>query len=209
MWWKKNTQSLSADDIVTRDQQALAGRKNYFAIGLSCFDQEQIDRLKAVVDEHARPAEVTQYGGNAVVKDQRSTVGYSLPHDAEYEWVYDIITAVFTAANQDMRYDIVPSMNDPIQLLRYDGSEKGFFRWHADTMPDDMTRKISVVVPLSDPGDYEGGSLQFDQGGAVREIVQEPGRPVVFPSWLTHQVTPVTAGKRYSLVAWIRGPNWR
>jgi len=187
----------------------MAGRKTYFAVGSACFDRDQITRLKAIVDEHARPAEVVQYGDVSLRKDQRSTVGYSLPRDAACDWVYEIIAGVFTAANADMRYDIVPDMNDPIQVLRYDASERGFFTWHSDTMPDDMTRKISVVVPLSDPGDYEGGQLQFNQGGALCEVPQVPGRPVVFPSWLIHQVTPVTAGRRYSLVAWVRGPNWR
>jgi len=212
MWLRKKAagaRTETDEEIIKREQQRTAGRKNYFAVGSPCFDQDQIDRLKAMVDEHAAPAEVGQYGDVGVVKDQRRTMGYSLPRDETHAWVYDIITGVFMAANREMQCDIVPSMNEPIQLLRYDASDQGFFRWHVDTFPDDMTRKMSVVVPLSDPADFEGGKLQFDQGGAIREVAQLPGMPVIFPSWLSHQVTPVTGGKRYSLVAWIRGPNWR
>jgi predicted 2-oxoglutarate/Fe(II)-dependent dioxygenase YbiX len=38
---------------------------------------------------------------------------------------------------------------------------------------------------------------------------QLAGVPIMFPSWMIHRVTPVKVGKRYSLVAWIREPNWR
>ena len=35
------------------------------------------------------------------------------------------------------------------------------------------------------------------------------GTIIVFPSFLEHQVTPVTKGTRYSLVQWYSGPDWR
>lgn len=209
MWWRKKPELQSRDEIVRRDQERTAGRKNYFAIGSACFDQEQIDRLKALADEFAEPSKIVLHGRVFEDKEQRSTLAYWLPRDAANDWVYEIITGIFTAANAEARYDIVPSVNDPIQILRYDATDKGVFVWHADTMPDDMTRKMSVVIPLSDPADYEGGELEFNQGGAACQVVQEPGKPIIFPSWLIHQVAPVTAGRRYSLVAWIRGPNWR
>jgi PKHD-type hydroxylase len=106
------------------------------------------------------------------------------------------------------QFDVVP-FHDTIQLARYDAEEQGFFRWHADTTSTDLTRKLTIVVPLSDPSDYEGGTLEFDEGGAIRRPEQRPGVPVMFPSWLLHRVTPVTRGRRYSMAAWIRGPAWR
>jgi PKHD-type hydroxylase len=98
---------------------------------------------------------------------------------------------------------------EPIQLACYDAREAGFFKWHADTVPSDMTRKISISVPLSDPAEYDGGSLELNQGTSIITVEQLAGVPIIFPSWLIHRVTPVTRGRRYSLVAWIRGPNWR
>jgi len=209
VWWKKKPEPLTPNDIVIRDQKHTAGRRNYFAVGPACFDESQMNHLRSLADQHGEPTKIVLHGQVMDAETQRRTLGYSLKSNDTNKWVYDIITEVFTAANQSMRYHIVPSMSDQIQILRYDAEEEGFFVWHADTGPDDMTRKMSVVVLLSDPGDYEGGKLEINQGGELCEIVQIPGKPIVFPSWLIHQVTPVTAGRRYSLVAWIRGPSWR
>jgi len=205
-------QKSPADNVVLRDQIVTEGRKNYFLVGPACLDQGQITSLKALVDEQSESAQVGQagqdYATGSGVDDGRRTQVRSL-HPAEHRWVYDIIAECFITANQLMRCDIVPSLSDPIQLLRYDADEAAHFRWHADTLPSDMTRKISIVVPLSLPAEYEGGELQFNQGGVLSSVKQVPGRPIAFPSWLVHQITPVTRGQRYSLVAWIRGPNWR
>ena len=69
-------------------------------------------------------------------------------------------------------------------------------------------RKLSVVVQLTDPSDYEGGIFEF-------KTVETPanfktrGSILVFPSYLEHQVTEITEGTRYSLVCWAEGPRWR
>ena len=69
-------------------------------------------------------------------------------------------------------------------------------------------RKLSVVVQLTDPDEYEGGEFKF-------KYVEQPegfnnrGSVLVFPSYLEHCVTPVTKGTRHSLVTWIEGPRWR
>jgi predicted 2-oxoglutarate/Fe(II)-dependent dioxygenase YbiX len=42
--------------------------------------------------------------------------------------------------------------------------------------------------------------------------VQAPthqGSLVAFPSFMTHRVTPVTRGLRWSLVTWLEGPPFR
>ena len=73
-------------------------------------------------------------------------------------------------------------------------------------------RKLSMTINLSEPGSYEGGNLKFDYGPhAVGERYSEcteirpRGSVIVFPSYLYHQITPVTRGTRYSLVLWSLG----
>jgi len=76
-------------------------------------------------------------------------------------------------------------------------------------------RKLSVTVSLSDPNDYEGGNLKFDLGPHREDRYHEcteirpRGSIIIFPSHVYHQVTPVTSGTRYSLVAWNLGRPWR
>jgi PKHD-type hydroxylase len=71
-------------------------------------------------------------------------------------------------------------------------------------------RKLSFSIQLSNPNDYEGSELQINTGGPIYNTVpKEQGTLVAFPSFIMHKVTPLTRGKRYSLVAWIHGPNWK
>ena len=79
----------------------------------------------------------------------------------------------------------------------------------ANTAMIGKVRKLSVTISLSDPLTYKGGNLRFDLGphsdGERYHLCTEirpRGSIIVFPSHVYHQVTPVTRGTRYSLVAW-------
>ena len=197
--------------VVLEGKRRAAGRSHYFlAASTPVFSQEQISLLKSLVDAENAPAGLEGYG---VENLSRPTEAYRRTkvrwlNVVEHRWAYDIIWAQADQANELFGFDIVP-MHDTMQLARYDAEDQGFFRWHADTVPEDLTRKISISVPLSDPSEYEGGLFEFNEGGAPRVVPQRAGCPLMFPSWLLHRVSPVTSGRRYSLVAWIRGPAWR
>jgi PKHD-type hydroxylase len=73
-------------------------------------------------------------------------------------------------------------------------------------------RKLSMTINLNAPGEYEGGNLKFDFGPHASgkrfhecEEIRPQGSIIVFPSYIYHQVTPVTKGTRYSLVLWSVG----
>jgi len=76
-------------------------------------------------------------------------------------------------------------------------------------------RKISMTVNLTDSKDYEGGDLKFDFGPHSKnqyhtcEEIRPKGSIIVFPSYVYHQVTPVTKGTRYSLVMWSTGKPFK
>jgi len=77
-------------------------------------------------------------------------------------------------------------------------------------------RKLSMTINLNEPGEYEGGNLKFDFGphaGGKRfhECVEirPQGSIIVFPSYVYHQVTPVTKGTRYSMVLWSLGQPFK
>lgn len=77
-------------------------------------------------------------------------------------------------------------------------------------------RKLSVTISLNDPKEYKGGNLRFDLGPhndvaryhTCKEI-RPKGSIIIFPSHTYHQVTPVTSGTRYSLVAWNLGKPFK
>jgi predicted 2-oxoglutarate/Fe(II)-dependent dioxygenase YbiX len=196
---------------VLEGKRRAAGRSHYFlTTSTPVFTREQIDLLKSLVDAENEPAGLEGYGidnlpGGAEAH-RRTRVRWL--NVLEQGWAYEIIWAQALQANELLQLDIVP-LHDTMQLARYDADEQGFFRWHSDIVPEDMTRKMSISVPLSDSSEFDGGVFEFNENGAIKAVPQRAGCPVIFPSWVLHRVTPVTRGSRYSLVAWIRGPAWR
>ena len=108
-----------------------------------------------------------------------------------------------------------------IQFAEY--KDGGFYGWHQDASgidPDNETRKLSLTLVLSNPDNFEGGELQFYNGGRPMEDMGEitgeqvtndikaQGSVVVFDSRDWHRVTPVTKGVRHSIVCWTVGPNF-
>ncbi len=98
---------------------------------------------------------------------------------------------------------------EPIQLGEYSEQDEGHYDWHEDSNISDegTVRRISLVLQLSAPGDYEGGDLEFEHLGAITACPRQMGLAAVFPSDLRHRVTPVRKGRRYSIVCWARAPR--
>ena len=109
-----------------------------------------------------------------------------------------------------------------IQFAEY--KDGGFYGWHQDANgidPDNETRKLSLTLVLSNPDNFDGGELQFYNGGRpmedmgdmtgeqVQKDIQTQGTVVVFDSRDWHRVTPVTKGIRHSVVCWTLGPNFK
>ena len=77
-------------------------------------------------------------------------------------------------------------------------------------------RKLSITINLNKPDEYDGGNLKFDFGPHAAgkrfhevEEIRPQGSIIVFPSYVYHQVTPVTRGTRYSLVLWSLGQPFK
>jgi PKHD-type hydroxylase len=76
-------------------------------------------------------------------------------------------------------------------------------------------RKISMTINLNFPGEYEGGNLKIDFGphspNRYHEVIEirPQGSMIVFPSYIHHQVTPITRGTRCSLVLWCLGKPFK
>ena len=102
-----------------------------------------------------------------------------------------------------------------IQFTEYKADYVGKYEWHTDVLWGSTTmhhRKLSMVIQLTDPLEYEGADLEIKTlflDPPPQEDLKKQGAVVVFPSFLLHRVTPITKGTRYSLVAWMDGPKWK
>lgn len=126
------------------------------------------------------------------------------------DWVMDRIIALVRRANQGFGFDLTDFAESP-QVARYGAEREGHFDWHSDIGegPAARRRKLTIVVQLSEPEDYEGGTLELRPDLAIRAADRARGSATVFPSFVLHRVTPVTRGERFSLTLWAHGPAFR
>ena len=92
------------------------------------------------------------------------------------------------------------------QFLRYGPGD--YFVAHQDgntplVHDESRFRKVSVVIFVSAPDAYSGGSLVLHAEPPVT-LAPAPGTLVAFPSETTHEVLPITRGERLSIVSWYR-----
>jgi PKHD-type hydroxylase len=122
-------------------------------------------------------------------------------------WIFGMLcTIAEEAALQAYKLELT-GITRPPQYVEYRPGW-GQFDWHNDYSHglSDAPRKLTIIIQLSEPEDYEGGALEI-MGTRVEELPRARGTIAVFPSLLFHRVTPVVRGLRRSLVSWIAGPR--
>ena len=171
------------------------------------FTEQELNWLQ----EKARQAEINaRVGGSPGVNPdvRRSQISWLL-NTPDASWVFEKLADVCSKVNSKyFRFDLT-GFGEPLQLTNYEESENGMYGWHVDYNSGSISRKLSVVVQLTDPSEYEGGNLQVLSGSQPENIRKQRGLVAFFPSYTLHQVTPVTSGNRQSLVAWVSGPAFK
>jgi PKHD-type hydroxylase len=134
------------------------------------------------------------------VSVRKSSIRF-VPFNADDKWVFDRLAAVAARVNEQFRFEL-KGFDEGFQLGRY--AEGDFYHWHADLGADaSALRKLSLVVQLTAPEDYDGGELEFFPQPVLAP--RERGTIIAFPSYMPHRVLPVRRGVRYSIASWIAG----
>lgn len=181
-----------------------------FAWWEGAFTDQELNWLQQKAREANQKAQVGGGNGGGVNPEVRRSDLNWMPNTPETTWVFEKLAHVVSSLNsQYFRFDLT-GFGEHIQLTHYDSSEHGMYGWHVDFGKTGPSRKLSIVMQLSDPSEYEGGNLELQpHGKEVIKIKKQRGLVVAFPSWTLHQVTPVTQGNRQSLVSWITGPAFK
>jgi len=112
----------------------------------------------------------------------------------------------FEENDKNWKFDL-QNLRD-IQIIRYDSG--GHYDWHLDVGSGaNITRKLSMVIPLNDPNDWEGGELLVKAGPKEVSMPLERGVPIIFPSFILHKATTVESGVRYIIAAFCSGPTFK
>lgn len=144
-----------------------------------------------------------------VAKVRRSPVAWIRSDVPTNHWIFQRVRDAVKNINQQFfNYELTEIQS--LQFTSYDGEEKGFYGKHIDMMYTGAgTRKLSVSIQLSEGSDYEGGDLLLHTRNDPERPPKQQGTAIFFPSYSLHEVTPVTKGIRYSLVAWVLGPRFK
>ncbi len=144
-------------------------------------------------------------------KDIRSSkVKWILASDDTW-WLFEKLQEkIVIANNSQFKYDLYPS-EVKIQYTEYYADDKGHYTWHMDHGVSFAShRKLSVSIPYNDSSEFEGGTLNFFNGGIEYHTEHlSKGDMCIFSSWMLHRVSAVTKGCRKSLVMWVGGSAFR
>lgn len=170
--------------------------------------QECRQVIDLVDDEAWTGATITtdKVGGARYDPKVRSVSSQHVPLDDSWPWarLRDAVTEINDTVHRYRITGVPPS--DRPSMLRYTAETTDHFRPHSDVGPTIPTRKLTYIVQLSPSSDYSGGDLLITHNGT--RVSREQGALVVFPSFLTHVVSPVVTGVRYVLVGWVHGPTF-
>ena len=168
--------------------------------------------------------------GDSLNKDKRNSQNAWVPTN---HWLGGFMWHYIQRANREnFLYDLRCIDGESMQYTQYGPGQ--FYSWHNDAgiachykpqsvgnrqdgLANDfvnenieLVRKLSFVLQLSDPDDYEGGNLQLmDEGGKSYIAPRKRGTVILFDSRTQHRVLPVKSGLRKSIVGWTVGPRWK
>jgi PKHD-type hydroxylase len=182
------------------------------------FTGPQCERIiglgERTVHEVARLEDDTGARGDAGVRD--AEVAW-IPFDETTAWIFTKLASVTERVNRRYGFELT-GFDEDLQFTVYD-RPGSFYTWHQDGLDGPVAyRKLSLVVQLSDPTEYDGAALEFFGSSADLEGVEleaahaecaRRGSVIAFPSFEYHRVLPLRSGIRRSLVSWVSGPRLR
>jgi len=190
----------------------------YYVYQKAVFPPDFCDKVIAEGEKlpHQATGTVGMFEGEREDTSIRSTELTFFPQEPAYSWLYDYILQFINAANTKY-WHFKLSAVEPVQYGVYNSGQ--YYHWHVDQHPypykdganKGLTRKLSYTMQLTDGDEYEGGDFELKDPGEENKLIKidgirARGSVIIFPSFITHRVTPVTKGVRRSMVGWIVGP---
>ena len=202
---------------------------------LTGLPSDIINSLEKDLEKHFDDMGDSKLINNVLDEDIRKSKNTWIPTT---HWITGWLWHYVQAANRNnFLYDISFIESESMQYARYGVGE--YYHWHSDTsipvqykpqiqisatesttddnylreraaIKNELVRKISFSLQLSDPDDYEGGNIQFiDESNKNYIAPRQKGSLIIFDSRTKHRVCKVRSGVRKSIVGWVVGPRWK
>jgi len=175
------------------------------------FTDEELNAIESYCDANLikDKAQVGSDESGRVDEAYRSSnIGW-IENTPDTAWFYDKMAYITRMLNSQFYNFDIYGFVEHFQYTVYDSSENGHYTWHLDAMAGGVPRKLSVVLQLTDPVDYDGGELEIMDRATPLKVERKRGLVAAFPSYRLHRVSPVTRGIRKTIVIWSCGPAFK
>jgi PKHD-type hydroxylase len=176
---------------------------NLYAFWNNAFSKEECQTIINIAKNKGLIKGTTQ--GESDVRD--SKISWLHPSD-NMDWVFRRVTDIVLNLNERFfKFDLF-GINEGLQFTNYQ-APSGKYGKHVDRGMNITVRKLSISIQLTNPEEYEGGELYLYEGDKGTIMDKTQGTLIIFPSYVLHEVMPVTKGERNSLVTWVTGKQFK
>jgi len=180
---------------------------NLYAFWNNAFSKEECQTIINIAKDKGL-VKGTTFNDDKTKDVRDSKISWLYPVDG-MDWVFRRVTDITLNLNERFfKFDLF-GLNEGFQFTNYE-APSGKYGKHIDRAINIPVRKLSISIQLTNPEEYEGGELKLYDGEEDGIIMnKEQGTLVIFPSYVLHEVMPVTKGERNSLVTWVTGKQFK
>ena len=176
---------------------------NFYAFCNNAFSKEECQTIINIAKDKGLIKGTTKGESNVI----DSKISWLYPID-NMDWVFRRVTDITLDLNERFfKFDLF-GINEGFQFTNYEAPSSKYGK-HVDRAVNICVRKLSISIQLTNPEDYEGGELKLYDGEKETIMDKAQGTLIIFPSYVLHEVMPVTKGERNSLVTWVTGKQFK
>jgi PKHD-type hydroxylase len=180
---------------------------NLYAFWNNAFSKEECQTIINIAKDKGL-VKGTTFNDDKTKDVRDSKISWLYPVDG-MDWVFRRVTDITLNLNERFFKFNLFGINEGFQFTNYE-APSGKYGKHVDRAMNIPVRKLSISIQLTNPEEYEGGELKLYDGEEDGIIMnKEQGTLVIFPSYVLHEVMPVTKGIRNSLVTWVTGKQFK
>jgi PKHD-type hydroxylase len=173
------------------------------------FSEEEIAEIERAASLSEFQEAILESGTDNLQSYRKSEIKWLNPQLADVTWVFRKFADMCIEANNALWHFEISGMFEHLQYTLY-RDHGGHYDWHMDVgSGSSQMRKISIILQLSDPEEYEGGTFELFINKDIQQLPKKKGSVVLFPSYFMHRVTPVTGGNRKTIVLWVSGSSFK
>ena len=179
---------------------------HHYAFSTKVFSKEECDFIVQFAKKQGLAKAVVSNG--EIHKTRKSNVTWLTPCKELVPLYKKLTDTAMNLNSQFFKFDLY-GFAELLQFTNYTAPGEKYGK-HVDRYYGNLIRKLSLSIQLTDPKKYQGGELCLYQEQHNKSVMKkEQGTVIAFPSYVMHEVKPVTKGERNSIVAWVTGPKFK